>query len=119
MGKKLTIQDATKDELIEYFFNPISGGFLINADKQKFLLWLGHKRSKKLFEAIDASIDDSKKAFEEYFEWVKRANDEEDIETKIEYFEKANKAYERYENANKKYDSLNKKYDKEFKDGWV
>lgn len=101
--KELTIQDATKDELIQYFFTPdgFGGGFRIPAAKDSFLLWLKQKRDGELLDAIDTSIDASQKALHEYIELVKQMNDEKDIDRKLEIAEKADKAYERYEKAEK------------------
>ena len=101
--KELTIQDATKDELIQYFFTPdgFGGGFRIPAAKDSFLLWLKQKRDGELLDAIDTSIDASQKALHEYIELVKQMNDEKDIDRKLELAEKADKAYERYEKAEK------------------
>ena len=99
--KELTIQDATKDELIQYFFAPngFEGGFRIHAAKDSFLLWLKQKRDGELLDAIDTSIDASRKSLHEYIELVKQMNEEKDIKKKQEIAEKANKAYERFEKA--------------------
>lgn len=45
MGK-LTLQDATKQELIQYFFLPEGrgGGYIYPASEGSFLLWLQQKR---------------------------------------------------------------------------
>jgi hypothetical protein len=109
--KELTIQDATKDELIQYFFTPdgFGGGFRIPAAKDSFLLWLNQKRDGELLDAIDTSIDASQKALHEYVELVKQMNAEKDIDKKLEIAEKANKAYERYEKAEKRQAKLEKK----------
>ena len=111
MGKKLTLDDATKEELITYFFNPISGGFRINADKDRFLIWLQQKRTRELLDAQEASIDDSQKHLAEYVRLVKKTNDTEDINEKLIIFDQANKAYARYELAEKLYAKLDKKVD--------
>lgn len=115
--KELTIQDATKDELIQYFFTPdgFGGGFRIPAAKDSFLLWLKQKRDGELLDAIDTSIDASQKALHEYIELVKQMNDEKDIDRKLEIAEKADKAYKRYEKAEKAYE----RYEKEVKDNEV
>jgi len=109
--KELKIQDATKDELIQYFFTPdgFGGGFRIPAAKDSFLLWLKQKRDGQLLDAIDTSIDASQKALHEYIELVKQMNDEPDIDRKLEIAEKANKAYERYDKAEKRQAKLEKK----------
>lgn len=46
MSKKLTIQDATKQELIEFMFAPagMGGGFGIPVPKDNFILWLQKKQ---------------------------------------------------------------------------
>lgn len=109
--KKLTVDDATKEELIQYFFQPegIGGGYRIPARVDKFLLWLEQKRTGELIAAQEQTIDASQKALHEYIQFVKEANDETDIDRKITLFDKANKAYTQYEKANKAYDSLEKK----------
>ena len=108
MAKKpLTVMDATKDELIEFCFNPFEvRGVLM---KEQFLLWLERKRNGELLSALELSIDSSQKYFQEYIEYVEAANDEDDIEKKLEILEKANKAYEMYEKAEKQYNKLDKK----------
>ena len=48
MKHKYKITDATKQELIDYFFGvgELGGGFLIPADKDRFLIWLEQKKSE-------------------------------------------------------------------------
>lgn len=108
--KNLTVYDATKEELIQYFFQPkgFGGGYRIPAMKDNFLLWLQQKRTGELITAQEATIDASEKALEEYIQYVREANDEPDLDKKLELFEKADKAFKRYEAATKKYDSLDK-----------
>lgn len=111
--KKLTIQDATKEELIQYFFSADSfgGGYRIPALKDKFLLWLQKKRSDEFLNASDASLEESQKALHEYIDCVKNMNGATGIEEKLKWAEKANQAYEKYEKANKAYDKFSKKAD--------
>lgn len=101
--KKLTINDATKDELIQYFFVPegMGGGYKIPAPEDSFLLWLQKKRGGELLTAYEQSSEAMRKSLHEYLEFVKQANDEPDIDKKIELLNKANDAWERYEKANK------------------
>ena len=108
---RLTVEDATKEELIQYFFVPdhFGGGTRIGADKERFLIWLSKKRADTLLNAQEQTIEASQKALSEYIGYVKQANAEPDINRKLELFEKANEAYDRYERANKKYDALDKK----------
>jgi hypothetical protein len=109
--KKYTLKDATKDELIQYFFtcDTFGGGYRIQADKERFLMWLQQKRAGELIDAQEASIDASQKALDEYVSYVKQANDEKDIDKKLDILDKANEAYKRYEKFNKRYDSIDKK----------
>lgn len=111
--KKLTIQDATKEELIQYFFMPdgFGGGYRIPAMKDQFLLWLQKKRSGELLNASEASLEESQRALHEYLDCVKKMNDSTDLDKKLEWAEKGNKAYERYEKANKAYDKFSKAAD--------
>lgn len=111
MGKKLTVNDATKDELIEYFFKPdcFGGGYRIPATQDKFLLWLQRKRNNELLTAQDETIEASQKYFTEYINLVKQMSDEPDLDKKLEIAEKANRAYALYEEAEKKYKSIDKK----------
>lgn len=110
--KNLTIADATKAELIQYFFQPDSfgGGFRIPAPKDKFLLWLKKKRDRELLDACDASADVCQKALHEYVELITQMNEEKDLDKKLAISEKANEAYERYEKAEKRYRVLNMKF---------
>ena len=109
--KELTIQDATKDELIQYFFAPdgFEGGFRIPCSQDDFLLWLKLKRDGDLQDAIDANIDACQNALSEYIKLVRQMNDEKDINKKLEIAEKANEAYERYEKADNDRKKLEKK----------
>lgn len=109
--KNLTIADATKAELIQYFFQPDSfgGGFRIPAPKDKFLLWLKAKRDRELLDACDASADASSKALHEYVELITQWNEEKDLDKKRAISEKANEAYERFKKAEKRYMAIDKK----------
>ena len=113
--RKLTLKDATKEELIQYFFSPecVGGGFRIQADKEKdkekFLLWLQQKRAGELMDAQEANFDASQKALDEYIFYIRRANAEEDFGKKIDILKRANEAYERYETINKWIDNIEKK----------
>ena len=49
--KKLTLKDATKEELIQYFFT------YKREDKGTFLMYLLQKREDELIDEINASID--------------------------------------------------------------
>ena len=111
---KLKVTDATKDELIQYFFGVegLGGGYRIAADKDRFLLWLARKRSDALLTAGETALEASQKALKEYIDYVHKANDTKDIDEKLRLLEKANKAYERYENLNKQYDTASKKADR-------
>lgn len=117
--KKYTLQDATKEELIAYFFRPAcaGGGTLLGADTERFLNWLAQRRAGELLDAQDQTIDARQKALHEYIEYVKQANAEKDIDKKLEIFEKANAAYKRYERAEKRYKELDKQVDAAFGKG--
>lgn len=111
--KKYKLTDATKEELIEYFFNPITGGSRIGADKERFLIWLSQKRAGALLDAQDHTIEASQRFLREYIDLLKEANNEHDINKKLELFEKSNAAYEKYEQSEKKYWKLDEKLKKE------
>lgn len=115
--KKLTLKDATKEELIQYFFtcDYFGGGYRIQADKERFLIWLQQKRTGELLDAQEASIDASQKALDEYISYIKQANNEQDIEKKLDLLEKANKAYNRYVKFNKRYDYIEDKLNEAMK----
>ena len=111
MGRKLTVNDATKEELIEYFFmcDTFGGGYRIPAMQDKFLLWLQKKRNGELLAAQEETIEASQKYLKSYIAYVKQMNDEPDLNKKLEIAERANKAYENYEKTEKKYRSIDKK----------
>ena len=111
---KLKVTDATKEELIQYFFGVegLGGGYRIAADKDRFLLWLTRKRSDALLTAGETALEASQKALKEYIEYVRQASDTEHLDEKLRLLKKANKAYERYENFNKQYDTASRKADK-------
>lgn len=116
MKHKYKVTDATKDELIQYFFGVegFGGGFRIGADKDRFLIWLEKKRADALLDASENAMDASQKALHEYIAYVKQGNDAKDIDEKLKLFNKANEAYQRYEKYNKQYENINKKLDKVF-----
>ena len=111
---KLKVSDATKDELIQYFFGVegLGGGYRIAADKERFLLWLTRKRSDALLTAGESALEASQKALKEYIDYVKQANDTKDLDEKLRLLNKANKAYERHEKFDKLYDINSKKADR-------
>lgn len=110
--RNLTLQDATKEELIEYFFMPedFGGGYRIPASKDRFLLWLKQKRTGKLLTIMEASQSEAQSHLNKYLQYVKEANDEPDINRKLDIFEKANEEYRLYERCTKAYE----KYDCDF-----
>ena len=95
--KPLTIQDATKAELIEYFFSPISGGFRICADQQKFLLWLENHRREKAFERYS----NVQKAAMDYLDisvkQLEKAKEESDAMKRADLLAEAGRLYKKYE----------------------
>lgn len=107
--KKLTVYDATKEELIQYFFHPMDGGFRIPSDVDRFLIWLNKKRADELIDAQSQTAEESQKALHEYIDYEKQANEEPDIDKKFDLFTKANEAYSRYEKAEKRYAKLDDK----------
>lgn len=113
MKHKFKITDATKEELIQYFFGVegLGGGYRIGADKDRFLIWLERKRTQTLLDAGDSAAEASQKALHEYIDCVKKVNDAKDLDEKIKWIDKANAAYERYERFNKEYDRIQKKVD--------
>ena len=111
--KKLTIQDATKQELIEFMFKPagMGGGCLIPVPKDSFILWLQKRRSKEFIDSAEEAAEASNKALKSYIDLVRQANDEPDLDKKIALLEKGNKAFEKYKKFSKEYDRLSKKAD--------
>lgn len=107
--KNLTVYDATKEELIQYFFHPIDGGFRVPSDVKRFLIWLESKRTGELLDAQNKTIDASQKYLHEYIDLVKQANNEPEFEKKLLIFEKANKTYKLYEKAERDYKKIDKK----------
>ena len=114
MSGKLKVTDATKDELIQYFFGVegLGGGCRIAADKDRFLLWLSRKRSDALLTAGETASEASQKALHEYIGYVEQMNDAESFDEKMRLIDKANAAYERYEKFNRQSDEAYKKADK-------
>lgn len=110
MKKALSVCDATKEELIQYFFQPncFGGGYRVPARKDDFLLWLRRKRDKQLLDAQDTAIEDSQRHLQEYIRLIKQANDATDLDGRLELLHRADKAYQRYELAEKHYRALDK-----------
>lgn len=109
--KKLTIQDATKQELIEFMFAPagMGGGFTIPVPQDSFILWLQKKRGKEYMDSADAAAEALNKALKSYIDFVRQANDEPDLDKKMALLQKGNEAYEKYEKYSKEYERLFKK----------
>lgn len=107
----LKVQDATKEELIQYFFlaDACGGGARIPEAKDSFLLWLKKKRADELLKAGEAALEASQKALQDYISFVKRANDSNDIEEKINFIGAADSAYKRYKKFQKVYETESKK----------
>jgi len=112
--KKLTVYDATKEELIQYFFNPIDGGFRVPEQADRFLLWLKKKRAYELLKTYEDASEESSKALKQYIDFVRQANEEKDLDKKLELLGKANLAYQRYE----KMEKIAAKADKTIDDVW-
>ena len=110
----VTMEDVTKEELIQYFFVPdgCGGGFRIPADKVEFLVWVENKRNGTLLEAGQTAQDAAKKSLNEYVSLVKKANDEKDVVKKLRIFDDANAAYKRYERFMAQADKVNGKLSK-------
>lgn len=95
--KPLTIQDATKAELIEYFFSPISGGFRIGADQQKFLLWLENHRREKNYKKYSDLQDAATESLDQYVNLLERAKKEPDDMKRLDILTVAGKYFKQYE----------------------
>lgn len=109
----LKVSDATKEELIQYFFieDTFGGGHRIRADRDRFLLWLAKKRAGKLMEAQEAAMNTEQESLRKYIETVKAFNEEKDLDKKMQLAQKGNKYYEQYQRAAKQEEQLNKKLD--------
>ena len=109
----LKVSDATKEELIQYFFteDTFGGGHRIRADKNRFLLWLAKKRAGKLMEAQEAATNTEQESLRKYIETVKAFNEEKDLDKKLQLAQKGNKYYEQYQRAVKQGEQINKKLD--------
>ena len=109
----LKVEDATKEELIQYFFteDTFGGGHRIRAEKDRFLLWLAKKRAGKLMEAQEAAMDKEQESLRKYIETMKAFNEEKDLDKKLQLAQKGNKYYEQYKRAEKQGEQLNKKLD--------
>lgn len=110
----VTMEDVTKDELIQYFFVPegCGGAFRIPANKDAFLAWVENKRNGALLEAGQTAQDAAKKSLNEYVSLVKKANGEKDVVKKRRIFDDADAAYKRYERFMAQADKVNGKLSK-------
>ena len=109
----LKVSDATKEELIQYFFreDEFEGGYRIGADRDRFLLWLAKKRAGKLMEAQEAAMNTEQESLRKYIETLKAFNEEKDIDKKLELAQKGSEYYMQYKRAAKQEEQLNKKLD--------
>lgn len=102
--KAKTVYDATKEELIMYFFAPeFNDAGHLRASTDRFINWVNWRRTEELQKVQDKVIEDSRTAFKEYLRLVQEANNEPDIDKKLALFEEANKAYKLYEKYEKDY----------------
>lgn len=115
--RQLTFKDVTKDELITYFFDALNGHGGLPANKERFFAWVQNRRTGLTLRTLDACIEESQKAFNEYIENVQEANKTKDLDKKMEFFGKANEAWERYQRAEKNYNKLNEEIDKNLEIG--
>ena len=107
MKKANSVYDATKEELILYFFAPeFNGAGHLRADQDRFINWVNRRRNEHLLKVQGKVIEDSQTAFKEYIRLLREAGDEKDIDKKIALYDEASKAFELYEKYNKEYDKL-------------
>jgi len=106
--KKLTINDATKDELIQYFFVPegMGGGYKIPAPKDSFILWLENKRRGELYESSEVATKAFLKYMHESTDYMKKSLEAQDFEEKMRYIEMAEEAHKKSEAAWKQKEKL-------------
>lgn len=98
------VDEATKEELILYFFAPeFNGADHIRASKDRFINWVNHRRTESLLKVQGKLIEDSDTALKEYIRLLKEAGEEKDIDRKLAIYEEANKAYALYEKYEKDY----------------
>ena len=116
-SKKLTVYDATKDELIEFFFDQRKVEGVLA--RERFLSWLWKKRNDELLDAQSTAIDASQRYLSQYVTLLKQATEEPDLEKKMIIFDKANKAYSMYEKAEKDYEKLDKKLEASMKRSYI
>lgn len=115
--KNLTISDATKEELLEYFFVPegMGGGFTITgpitAPQDRFLLWLKTRRAKECLDAMDKATDKGLVALKESVRLTKKAATETDVDKLISLSAKANELYKTFEKYDKEAQMYMKKAD--------
>ena len=85
--KKLTLDDATKEELIQYFFVPegMGGGFRIPEMKDSVLLWLNNKRNGELLTAYEQTTEAMQQALHKYISLIHEANDEPDMKDRLKF----------------------------------
>lgn len=103
------VNEATKEELLLYFFAPeFNGANRLRADKDRFLLWVNARRSKSLLDAQSRVAEQGSDYFKEYIALIKEADEEKDLDRKLAIYEKANKAYELWDRNRKEYNRLEK-----------
>lgn len=95
--KPLTIWDATKEELIIYFFNPMSGGFQIGADQKKFLLWLENRRREMNFKIYSGVHDAAMNALDQSVKLLEQAKAETNEMKRTDILTAARRYYKQYE----------------------
>lgn len=101
------VNEATKEELLIYFFAPeLNGADHLRASTDRFINWVNQRRNEHLLKVQDKVIEDSQTAFKEYIRLIKEANDEPNIDKKLALFEEANKAWALHEKYEKDYSKL-------------
>lgn len=109
MAKKpLTVEDATKEELLHFMFVPdaFGGGYRIPIPKDSFILWLENKRRGELYKSSEVATEAYLKYMHESTDYMKKSLEAQDFEEKMRYIDMAEEAHKKSEAAWKQKEKL-------------
>lgn len=117
-NKGLKLTDATKSELLEYFFAPIcEGREHLQYNEDRFLIWLNYKRNKEIIDEKSNLAEKSHDLLEEFIELSKQITLEDDSDVKMKLIKRSNKLWDEVQKLESKQKKLDKKDETDDKKG--
>lgn len=104
--KRLTLKECTKEELIAWLTSPRAFGA-----GEACLRFIEDRRFGMLSNSIDEAIEQSQVEIRKYIDYIKKANNESDLDKKIALLKEADRHYKLHEQYDRDYERLSKRQD--------